>query len=170
MTEHQNTDQTLQTEIQAIEQQLAQREQDAQRLQRELNTVENQGAQGSALRGELQQANEDIDALRQRLETLQAQVSPPAAQPPEHKPLTGGSGVAIGGAAWLAREGGVSMHLRTHPHFERGEDVTRLSPGSQFIVLDGPEYEEGYTWWRVRTTDGREGWVPDDGLMGQSAL
>jgi hypothetical protein len=170
MAEQQNTEQTLQAEIRLVEEQLAQREKEAQRFRRELEAVENQGAQGSSVRGELQQADEDIDALRQRLTNLQAQVSPPVAHPPDHTPLTGGAGIGIGSVAWVAQEGGASTHLRTHPHFERGEDVTRITSGMQFTVLDGPEYEEGYTWWRVRTTDGREGWVPDEGLMGQNVL
>jgi hypothetical protein len=166
------TEQTLQTEIREVEQQLAQREEEARKFQRELAEVEKQGAQGSAVRGELQQANEAIDALRQRLDSLraQAQGNPPAAQPPERQPLTGESAIGIGSVAWFAREGGVSKHLRTHPHFELGEDVTQLASGMQLTVLDGPEHEEGYTWWRVRTTDGREGWVPDEGLMGQDAI
>jgi multidrug efflux pump subunit AcrA (membrane-fusion protein) len=164
MTDHQ----TLQAEIQSVQEQLSQREREARRLQRELEEVENQGAQGSAVRGELQQADETIDALRQQLDSLQAQVNSPAAHPPEHEPLTGESGMAIGSIAWVAREGGVSTHLRTHPRFEMGEDVTRLTSGIQLTVLDGPEHTEGYIWWRVRTSDGREGWVPDEGLMGQA--
>jgi hypothetical protein len=163
------TEQTLQAEIRLAEEQLAHREREALRLQRELEAVQNQGADGSAVRGELQQANQDIDALRQRLDDLRAQANPTTARPPEREPLTGG-GIAIGSVAWLARSGGVSTHLRTHPHLSVGEDVTRLAPGMQFTVLDGPEYEDEYTWWRVRTTDGREGWVPDEGLMGQNVV
>jgi hypothetical protein len=113
----------------------------------------------------LQQADEEVAALRQRLNNLRAQAQPPTAHPPEHNSLTG-DGIVIGGVAWMAQEGGPSQHLRTHPHFERGEDVTRLTSGTQLTVVDGPEHEAGYTWWRVRTTDGREGWVPDEGLMG----
>jgi hypothetical protein len=160
--------QSIQDAIQTTEKQLAQREHDAQRLRRELDAVEKQGAQGSAVRGELQQADEDIDALRQRLDELHAQTTPPTAQPPEREPLTGERGIVIGGMAWLAQEGGVSTHLRTHPHFERGEDVTRITSGMQLAVLDGPEHEEGYTWWRVRTSNGHEGWLPEEGLMGQT--
>jgi hypothetical protein len=163
------TDRTLQTDIRSAEEQLAHREREALRLQRELEAVENQGADGSAVRGELQQANADIDRLRARLDDLRTQANPASARPPEREPLTGTS-IAIGSIAWLAQNGGVSAHLRTHPHFSIGEDVTRLSPGMQLTVLDGPEYEEEHTWWRVRTTDGREGWVPDVGLMGQNAV
>lgn len=166
--------QALQTEIHSVQEQLSQREREARRLQRALAEVENQGAPGSAARGELQQANEHIDALRQQLDSLRAQASSSAArspdsiQLPEHDPLTGERGIAIGSVAWVAQQGGVSTHLRTHPHFEIGEDVTRISPGMQLTVLDGPEQEEGYRWWRIRTSDGREGWVPDEGLMGQT--
>jgi hypothetical protein len=163
------TDQpAFQTDRQSLETRLSQREQDALRFQRELEMVEHQGADASALRGELQQANEDIDALRQQLDSLRAQDSSPVAHPPQREPLTGESGLTIGSIAWVAQEGGVSTHIRTHPHFAMGEDVTRISSGVQLTVLDGPEQEEGYTWWRVRTSDGREGWVADEGLMGQT--
>jgi small-conductance mechanosensitive channel len=170
MTEHQKTTQNPQEEAQKIEQQLAQLEDEARRLRRELEAVEHQGAQGSAVRGELQQTDETIDSLRQRLDTVRAQAAPPSAQPPERTPLTGGRGIAIGGVAWLAQEGGPSSHLRTHPHFEYGEDKAHLETGMQCTVVDGPEHEEGYTWWRVRLSDGQEGWVVDEGLMGQSAV
>jgi TolA-binding protein len=173
MTERQRIKQTIQQRIQSVEEQIAQLEKEATRLTRELESVENQGAQGSAVRGELQQTNEIIDDLRLRLtglRTEQAQSGPSTAQPPAHKPPTSDKGIAIGSVAWVAQEGGASTHLRTHPHFDRGEDKARLSSGMQCTVVDGPEYEEGYTWWRVRTSDGHEGWLPDEGLMGRGAL
>jgi hypothetical protein len=173
MTEQQRIEQTIEQRIHSVEEQIAQLEKQATRLTRQLESVEHQGAQGSAVRGELQQTNEIIDDLRLRLtglRTEQAQSSPPPAQPPGHEPLTGDKGIVIGGVVWIAQEGGSSTHLRTHPHFERGEDKARLSSGMQCTVVDGPEYEEGYTWWRVRTSDGHEGWLPDEGLMGQGAL
>jgi small-conductance mechanosensitive channel len=170
MTEQQ---QTVQQRIQELEEQISQLEREAVRLTRELESVENQGAQGSAVRGELQEKNLILDDLRLRLNGLrteQAQTNPPPAQPPEHAPVAGDKGIAIGGMVWVAQEGGVSTHLRTHPHFERGEDKARLTAGMQCTVVDGPEHEQGYTWWRVRTTDGDEGWLPDEGLMSQGAL
>jgi len=36
-------------------------------------------------------------------------------------------------------------------------------------VLYGPEDVDGHNWWRVRTTDGKEGWVPEDGLRARVA-
>jgi seryl-tRNA synthetase len=160
----------MQQRIHTAEAELSQLEQEALRLRRELEAVENQGAQASALRGELQQTDERIDQQRQQLDELRAESQGGllTAQPPEHEPLTGERGIVVGGIAWVAQEGGVSTHLRTHPHFERGEDKARLSSGMQCTIVDGPEHEAGHTWWRVRTTDGQEGWLPDEGLMGQS--
>jgi hypothetical protein len=167
MTEQQQ----IQQQIQDIEGQIAQHEREAVRLRRELEATENQGAQGSAVRGELQQTDEIIDELRWHLNALRTQQAENTTpQPPEHTPLTGDKGIGIGGVVWIAQDGGTSTHLRTHPHFERGEDKARLSSGMQCTVVDGPEQEQGYTWWRVRTSDGQEGWLTDEGLMSQNAL
>ena len=49
-----------------------------------------------------------------------------------------------------------------------GNRVGRLTRGTSFKIEDGPQENDGYTWWRIRT-DGIEGWVaqgpanqPDD--------
>lgn len=44
--------------------------------------------------------------------------------------------------------------------------VTRLSDGTQVQILDGPRSADGYTWWRVQTSSGAQGWAVDyvDGI------
>jgi SH3-like domain-containing protein len=34
-------------------------------------------------------------------------------------------------------------------------------------LLEGPESRDNHTWWRIRTTDGREGWVAGEDLRAQ---
>ncbi len=75
----------------------------------------------------------------------------------------------IGSVAWLAQDGGVLCHLRTLPHPAFGEDVGQISTGERLIILDGPEPGEGFVWWRVRASDGREGWLPAAALLADSS-
>lgn len=40
--------------------------------------------------------------------------------------------------------------------------LTRVNPGQQFTVLDGPQSAGGFTWYRIRSDDGQvEGWAAD---------
>jgi hypothetical protein len=32
-------------------------------------------------------------------------------------------------------------------------------------LLEGPVQDDGYPWWRIRTVDGREGWVAGTELV-----
>ncbi len=40
---------------------------------------------------------------------------------------------------------------------------------AQVTILYGPEYVEEHIWWRVRSIDGREGWIVNDRLEGRPA-
>ncbi len=167
----------IQEEMRQLQQQIDERETEATRLERQLGMAQNmdpedrhqrakgQGGdiQASAQRGRVQEVEEEITRLRQRLASLQAQAGNQGATPPEHDPTVGAPVLAVGGMAWLEQSGGISSQLRTKPG-EQGGTVCKLAPGVQMTVLYGPEDVDGHSWWRVRTTDGKEGWVPEDGL------
>jgi hypothetical protein len=77
--------------------------------------------------------------------------------------------LGIGSVAWLDHDGGTLSHLRTLPHPAFGEDIGQISTGEKLIILDGPESGEGFVWWRVRASDGREGWLPAVKLLTDSS-
>lgn len=78
--------------------------------------------------------------------------------------------LGIGSVAWLAHDGGALSHLRTLPHPAFGEDIGQISTGERLIILDGPEAGEGFVWWRVRASDGREGWLPAVELLADPSV
>lgn len=55
------------------------------------------------------------------------------------------------------------LRMRDQPSLS-GDIVVRLGSGSVLTVLDGPREADGYTWWKVRTEGGREGWVAGNWL------
>lgn len=70
----------------------------------------------------------------------------------------------VGGQAWITRQGGQAWRLRSQPGLQRTTIVGLLQPGTQMTLLEGPRPLDGFKWWRVRTKDGRTGWVAEDGL------
>jgi hypothetical protein len=54
------------------------------------------------------------------------------------------------------------LALRPRPQLDSSE-MTRLDPGESVIVVDGPAYSDGWSWWLVRTDDGLVGWVAEGG-------
>jgi hypothetical protein len=77
--------------------------------------------------------------------------------------------LGIGSIAWLSHDGGVLCHLRTLPHPAFGKDIGQIFTGEKLIILDGPEPGEGFVWWRVRASDGREGWLPEVELLADTS-
>jgi Dyp-type peroxidase family len=71
----------------------------------------------------------------------------------------------VGGQAFITRAGGdFSWRLREQPSLS-GRILGALRPGTQMTLLEGPVPADGHLWWRIRTTDGREGWVAQGGLV-----
>lgn len=59
-----------------------------------------------------------------------------------------------------------SGHLRLHQW--PGCDAPLLkgtASSTQFTLLEGPLSADDHTWWRIRTSDGREGWIAGEELM-----
>jgi hypothetical protein len=52
--------------------------------------------------------------------------------------------------------------VRTEPR-KRGDEITRLVPGTYFKVTDGPACANNWSWWKIRTDDGIKGWIAEGG-------
>jgi len=83
--------------------------------------------------------------------------------PPPPPPSTG---LHVGGTAFVARAGGLSLRVRATPSTS-GQILGQLAPGTQVTLLEGPQAGQGHAWWRMRASDGREGWVAGENLLTQ---
>jgi hypothetical protein len=65
----------------------------------------------------------------------------------------------IGPGATVVVQGtlGAGLNLREEPR-RQGRLVSNAKEGTKLTVVDGPQDGDGYTWWKVRTPDGKEGW------------
>jgi dipeptidyl aminopeptidase/acylaminoacyl peptidase len=53
---------------------------------------------------------------------------------------------------------GENLNLRTEPGLH-GKIIKKLPAGEIIIVLEGPIDVDNYYWWKIRTSDGTEGWI-----------
>ena len=60
------------------------------------------------------------------------------------------------------RRGSAYSNLRSAP-FAIGDDIGNVNGGDQVTVLEGPTRADNYHWYKVRTEDGKEGWVAESG-------
>jgi regulator of replication initiation timing len=72
----------------------------------------------------------------------------------------------VGDKAWVRKEGGKNLNLRDGAGI--GTTVIgSLPPGTELELKAGPQPADNYTWWHVRVSDGREGWVAGEELVTQ---
>ena len=60
------------------------------------------------------------------------------------------------------RRGSAHSQLRGAP-FASGDDMDNVNGGDRVTVLEGPTSADNYYWYKVRTEDGKEGWVAESG-------
>ncbi|MFO7169846.1 MAG: SH3 domain-containing protein, partial [Chloroflexota bacterium] len=78
--------------------------------------------------------------------------------------VSAAGGLRVGATAWVQNEQGQNLRRRAAPGLE-AKILDGLPVGTQLELLEGPVSDDGYTWWRIRTKDGREGWVAGEGLV-----
>jgi hypothetical protein len=66
--------------------------------------------------------------------------------------------LSVGGLAVINTTEGDTLNVRLAPTTE-SDIMTRLADGTRVTVMDGPRAAEGFTWWKIRTGAGIEGWV-----------
>jgi hypothetical protein len=88
---------------------------------------------------------------------------PPQDIPPTVPPTVPAGTLAVGVNATINGTGGSGANLRSSP--EIGDNlILTLSDGTAVSVLEGPTEAADFVWWKIRTTEGEEGWVVQDFL------
>jgi len=62
------------------------------------------------------------------------------------------------GQAYTITSSGANINLREKPSLN-GKVIESLQPGEFLTVLQGPLFEDGYHWWKMRTANEVDGWV-----------
>jgi hypothetical protein len=66
--------------------------------------------------------------------------------------------LTVGGIATVNTTEGDTLNVRLGPGTDF-EILTRLEDGDRVTLLEGPRDAGGFTWWKIRTATGIEGWV-----------
>jgi hypothetical protein len=70
--------------------------------------------------------------------------------------------VAVGATVVVQGTAAAGLNLRAEPG---GQVVAAVKEKAELVVLEGPQQANGLTWWKVRTADGKEGWVAGQFLV-----
>jgi hypothetical protein len=171
--------QSMSDQIGALSKQLAEKNAEIDRLQASAKSATSDASA-------LQTAKQQVDGLQKQLRELQRKVAEDQATREAEAmaadlirkqkadaqakevaaaPVAIG-GLAVGGTAYVTRAGGLPLRLRTGAGLDN-EISGRLQPGTEMQLLEGPKQTDNHAWWRIRTTDGREGWVAGEELRTQ---
>ncbi|MEF3274101.1 MAG: SH3 domain-containing protein [Chloroflexus sp.] len=147
----------------AAEARMAQMEVELQRLQAQLAATSDTGPAdgGSKSSATAAQSSGVTDAISSALGgsgVVKIGAATPAA------PASSTGGLQVGGLAYVQKAGGKNLRLRSAPGLD-STVLDSLPPGTQLTLLAGPQDKDGYPWWRIRTSDGREGWVAGTELV-----
>jgi hypothetical protein len=89
----------------------------------------------------------------------------PTVAPPETPPATE---IGPGATVVVSGTGGQGLRLRAQPT-TNANIVVAVKEGTKLAVVEGPQQGDGYTWWKVRTAGGQEGWGAADWLTLEAA-
>lgn len=97
------------------------------------------------------------------LPTLTPTIIPTSTVGIRPSPLPGTIG--IGGYVQVFGTDGTSLNIRTAPNLN-GTVVFQALDGELFVVMDGPQTNDGYTWWQISSSvdSSRDGWAVDNYL------
>jgi hypothetical protein len=65
--------------------------------------------------------------------------------------------IAPGATVIVQGTQGAGLNLREQPT-TYAKIVASALEGSELTVLDGPQESDGFVWWKLQTSDGKEGW------------
>jgi hypothetical protein len=66
--------------------------------------------------------------------------------------------IAPGAQVIVQGTGGRGLNIRANPTTSAGLAAS-AKDGDLLLVLEGPQEADGYTWWKVKTEAGKEGWA-----------
>jgi TolA-binding protein len=162
-----------------LQDQISERSQEIEQLQQELEAARTAKQHvATTQRNRLREMRQEVAEMRKKLEqaeqnaqgqpeldTVMAQVVELEKQVGATETIESGE-LKVGGNAWVRRAGGQGLNRRDAPGLS--SNVLDSFPiGTQLVLLEGPTPADGYTWWRVRSSDGREGWVAGEELVTQ---
>lgn len=149
-------------------QQTQQLQQQNQQLQQQITDLKRQLEQAkTGTQGDLQAAKQLAAEKDKQIADLQAKLAATASAAGVTAPAGAqAAALAVGGQAWVTREGGMGLRLRSGAGLEHNV-LGSLPPGSELTLLGGPQQADNYSWWHIRTADGREGWVAGQDLRTQ---
>ena len=171
--------QSMSDQIGALSKQLAEKNAEIERLQGSTKSASSDAAALTAAQQQVDDLQKQLRALQRKVAEDQAtreaeamaadliskQKADKQAKEVAAAPAPSG-GLAIGGTAYVTRAGGLPLRLRTGAGLNH-EIAGRLQPGTQMQLLEGPQQADNHAWWRIRTSDGREGWVAGEELRMQ---
>jgi hypothetical protein len=71
------------------------------------------------------------------------------------------SRISVGMDSRVTKTDGTPLRIRTQPNKETGTIITSLAEGLRMKIMEGPECNDGWVWWRVETENGINGWVAE---------
>jgi hypothetical protein len=171
--------QEVRATIQALQEQISERSREIEQLKQELkaaheakqnvattqrNRLREMRQEMAQMRKQLEQAEQDAQD-QPEIDNAMAQVVELEKQVGEAETIESGE-LKIGGNAWVRRAGGQGLNRRDAPGLNSNV-LDSFAIGTQLTLLEGPTPADNYTWWRVRSSDGREGWVAGEELVTQ---
>jgi hypothetical protein len=69
--------------------------------------------------------------------------------------------------AMVSGSGSLQLRLRAGPGLNQ-ELLLTLEDGTRLELLEGPQTVDGFSWWKVETEDGIQGWAAGDWLVPSS--
>jgi hypothetical protein len=159
-------------DMQKLSEQIATLQQQLAAKTAEADALRTQAAQGAGNAVALEDANAQLDVLRNQLAELKSKASatpsPATTSAPApsaaNMPAAASRRLEAGATAWVTQAGGLPLRLRSGPSLE-ADIIDRLKPGTQLTLIEGPIFDTGHSWWRINTADGRHGWVAGDQLV-----
>lgn len=176
----------LSDQIASLQQQGQGKDSEISRLKEELSDLQSKaGGVGDAAKKQMQDMNArlavaeaDKQANELMLQNAQKQIAELQGQVKKMKDAAGQAlggaaqmgateaAMAVGASAWVRRAGGMNLRRRSGPSLNSNVH-DGIEPGTKLSLLEGPINADGHTWWRIRTEDGREGWVAGEELVTQ---